>query len=139
MNIFRLCGDMLHLVSIMLLIFKLQRSKSCVGVSCRMQEMYSLVFCFRYLDLFWSYISLYNSVMKIIFITTTIYLVYMMRFKTPICQTYERSNDSFQYELYLLGPCAVLGLVFTDEYTISDIMWSMSIWLESVAICRSSC
>lgn len=34
----RLCGDMLHLLSIMLLIFKVQRSKSCVGVSCRMQD-----------------------------------------------------------------------------------------------------
>jgi len=134
MNIFRLCGDMLHLVSIMLLIFKLQRSKSCVGVSCRMQEMYALVFCFRYLDLFWVYISLYNSVMKIVFITTTIYLVYMMRYKTPICQTYERTNDSFQYELYLLGPCAVMGLILCEEYTIPDMLWSTSIWLESVAI-----
>mmetsp|Transcript_30877 Transcript_30877/g.78068 ORF Transcript_30877/g.78068 Transcript_30877/m.78068 type:complete len:218 (+) Transcript_30877:105-758(+) len=134
MNIFRLCGDMLHLVSIMLLTFKLQRSKSCVGVSCRMQEMYALVFCFRYLDLFWVYISLYNSVMKIIFVTTTIQLVYMMRFKTPICQTYERTNDSFQYELYLLAPCALLGLLICEEYTIPDILWSTSIWLESVAI-----
>eukprot|EP00444_Apocalathium_aciculiferum_P042425 CAMPEP_0183548510 /NCGR_PEP_ID=MMETSP0371-20130417/59859_1 /TAXON_ID=268820 /ORGANISM="Peridinium aciculiferum, Strain PAER-2" /LENGTH=217 /DNA_ID=CAMNT_0025751883 /DNA_START=81 /DNA_END=734 /DNA_ORIENTATION=+ len=134
MNIFRLCGDMLHLGSIMLLIFKLQRSKNCTGVSCRMQEMYAMVFCFRYLDLFWSFISLYNSVMKIIFITTTIYLVYMMRFKTPVCQTYERSNDSFKYEIYLLAPCAVLGLIFADEYKIPDILWSMSIWLESVAI-----
>mmetsp|Transcript_30878 Transcript_30878/g.78069 ORF Transcript_30878/g.78069 Transcript_30878/m.78069 type:complete len:218 (+) Transcript_30878:105-758(+) len=134
MNIFRLCGDMLHLVSIMLLTFKLQRSKSCVGVSCRMQEMYAMVFCFRYLDLFWVYISLYNSVMKIIFVTTTIQLVYMMRFKTPICQTYERTNDSFQYELYLLAPCALLGLLICEEYTIPDILWSTSIWLESVAI-----
>jgi len=99
-----------------------------------MQEMYALVFCFRYLDLFWVYISLYNSVMKIVFITTTIYLVYMMRYKTPICQTYERTNDSFQYELYLLGPCAVMGLILCEEYTIPDMLWSTSIWLESVAI-----
>ena len=44
MNLFRLCSDMLHLVSTMLLIFKLHRSKSCVGVSCCMQGMYALVF-----------------------------------------------------------------------------------------------
>jgi len=134
MNIFRLAGDMLHLVSIMLLIFKLQKSKSCVGVSCRMQEMYAMVFCCRYLDLLWSYVSLYNTVMKVVFITSTFYLIYMMRYKTPICQTYERSNDSFPYELYLLGPCCILGVVFTEAYTIPDILWSASIWLESVAI-----
>eukprot|EP00428_Durinskia_dybowskii_P070497 CAMPEP_0170394672 /NCGR_PEP_ID=MMETSP0117_2-20130122/21380_1 /TAXON_ID=400756 /ORGANISM="Durinskia baltica, Strain CSIRO CS-38" /LENGTH=217 /DNA_ID=CAMNT_0010650951 /DNA_START=85 /DNA_END=738 /DNA_ORIENTATION=+ len=134
MNIFRLCGDMLHLTSIMMLIFKLQKSKSCVGVSCKMQEMYAMVFCCRYLDLFWSYISLYNSVMKIIFITSTFYLIYMMRFKTPTCQTYERANDSFPHELYLLGPCALFGILFTEAYSIPDVLWSMSIWLESVAI-----
>merc|ERR1719215_1921457 len=93
-----------------------------------------MVFCFRYLDLLWSYVSLYNSVMKITFITTTVYLVYMMRFKTPICQTYERSSDSFPYELYVLGPCFVLGLIITESYSPVDILWSTSIWLESVAI-----
>merc|ERR1719230_1373274 len=57
-----------------------------------------------------------------------------MRYKAPISQTYDRSTDSFQYELYLLPPCFVLGLICTDEYTIPDILWSSSIWLESVAI-----
>jgi len=125
---------MLHLLSIMLLVFKLHKSKSCVGVSCRMQEMYALVFIFRYLDLLWSFISLYNTVMKLVFITTTVYLIYLMRVQVPISQTYERSNDSFPYELYLLGPCALLGILFTDEYTIPDILWSTSIWMESVSI-----
>eukprot|EP00927_Polykrikos_kofoidii_P034622 TRINITY_DN2933_c0_g1_i1.p1 TRINITY_DN2933_c0_g1~~TRINITY_DN2933_c0_g1_i1.p1 ORF type:complete len:218 (-),score=30.98 TRINITY_DN2933_c0_g1_i1:533-1186(-) len=134
MNIFRLCGDMLHLASMMLLVFKLHKSKSCVGVSCRMQEMYALVFIFRYLDLLWSFISVYNTVMKLIFITTTLYLVYLMQVKPPIATTYERSTDNFKYEVYLLGPCLVLGLLFCDEYSIPDILWSTSIWLECVAI-----
>mmetsp|Transcript_10619 Transcript_10619/g.20564 ORF Transcript_10619/g.20564 Transcript_10619/m.20564 type:complete len:218 (-) Transcript_10619:169-822(-) len=134
MNLFRFCGDMLHLLSILLLVFKIHKRKSCVGISCRMQELYALVFIFRYMDLFWSFISVYNTVMKLIFLTSTIYLVYIMRMKPPISSTYERENDSFQYELYVLGPCLLLGLICTEEYTISDILWSSSIWLESVAI-----
>jgi len=134
MNPLRFAGDMLHLLSVLLLMFKLMRSKNCVGVSCRMQEMYMMVFIFRYLDILWKFVSLYNSTMKITYITCTCYLVYMMRYKTPICQTYERSNDDFQYEVYLLGPCFALGLILTDAYTIPDILWSTSIWLESVAI-----
>merc|ERR1719461_2166339 len=86
----------------MLLIWKLQKTKSCVGVSCRMQELYLIVFVFRYLDLLWSYISVYNTVMKVVFISSTVYLIHLMRFKTPISQTYERSKDSFPYEMYLL-------------------------------------
>jgi len=125
---------MLHVLSIMLLVLKLHKSKSCVGVSCRMQEMYALVFILRYLDLLWSFISFYNTVMKVVFITTTFYLIWLMRFKSPICQTYERTNDAFQYEVYLLGPCFVLGLLCTEEYTISEILWSASIWIESVCL-----
>merc|ERR1711920_1029895 len=37
-------------------------------------------------------------------------------------------------ELYVLGPCFVIGLLCTEEYTIPDILWSTSIWLESVAL-----
>jgi len=125
---------MLHLTSMMLLVFKLHKSKSCIGVSCRMQEMYAMVFIFRYMDLLWSFISVYNTVMKLIFITTTLYLVYLMRMKPPIATTYERSTDSFKYEVFLLGPCFLLGLIFTEEYSITDILWTSSIWLESVAI-----
>lgn len=125
---------MLHLLSMMLLVFKMHKSKSCIGVSCRMQEIYAMVFIFRYLDLCWSYISIYNTVMKLIFITTTLYLIYLMRVKPPVAATYTRDNDSFKYEVYVLGPCFLLGILFTDEYTIPDILWTSSIWLESVAI-----
>ena len=33
MNIFRFFGDMLHLASILLLAWKLHKSKSCIGMS----------------------------------------------------------------------------------------------------------
>merc|ERR1712203_1181213 len=89
---------------------------------------------FRYLDLLLSFISVYNTVMKVVFLTGTFYLIYLMRYKPPISQTYERSTDSFQYEIYLLGPCCVLGLISTEEYTIPEVLWTISIWLESVAI-----
>jgi len=35
-----------------------------VGVSCRTQEIYLLVFVARYLDLFWLYVSFYNTGMS---------------------------------------------------------------------------
>ena len=35
---------------------------------------------------------------------------------------------------YLLGPSAVLALIFNYGYTVSEVLWSFSIFLESLAI-----
>jgi len=134
MNVFRLAGDMIHLASIFLLLFKLTRSKSCVGVSARMQELYLIVFMTRYLDLFFHFVSVYNTVMKITFISSTAYLIYLMRFKAPINTTYDRSADNFSYEKFLLPPCLVLAFLTAEEWEFTEILWTFSIWLESVSI-----
>lgn len=34
----------------------------------------------------------------------------------------------------MLPPVALMSIIFTYEYTPSEILWSFSIWLESVAI-----
>ncbi|KAI4837186.1 ER lumen protein retaining receptor [Plasmodium brasilianum] len=134
MNIFRLTGDILHLVSMYILIMKLKKSKNCIGISCRMQELYLIVFLCRYIDLFFVFVSFYNTVMKITFILTIAYTIYLIRFKLPISQTYNRKVDNFKSELYLIPPCLVLSLLTCRTYNLYNILWSFSIWLESVAI-----
>ncbi|OXB50934.1 UNVERIFIED_CONTAM: hypothetical protein H355_010219 [Colinus virginianus] len=125
---------MLHLLSIFLLMFKLYRSKNCAGLSARMQECYALVFCCRYVDLLWSFISVYNSGMKIIFILSTLYLIYLMRWKPPISLTYDAKADNFNFWLYLLPPCFLLAICTADSLLPSHVCWCFSIWLESVSI-----
>eukprot|EP00929_Paragymnodinium_shiwhaense_P004954 TRINITY_DN106275_c0_g1_i1.p1 TRINITY_DN106275_c0_g1~~TRINITY_DN106275_c0_g1_i1.p1 ORF type:complete len:219 (+),score=38.49 TRINITY_DN106275_c0_g1_i1:162-818(+) len=134
MNIFRLCGDMLHVGSLLLLLHKLHKNKSCTGVSCRSMELYAGVFVLRYVDLLWSYISLYNSFMKSMFIISTFYLIYLMRYEPPVATTYDREKDNFRYELYLLPPCVLLGLFTSHDWSVPELMWTTSMWLESVAI-----
>jgi len=56
-----------------------------VGLSCKTQELYLLVFCVRYMDLFMYYISLYNTFMKLFFISSTAFIIYLMRYKKPYC------------------------------------------------------
>jgi hypothetical protein len=51
------------------------------GISFRTQALYVTVFVARYLDLFTRYISLYNSLMKIFFIGSSVYILYLMQFK----------------------------------------------------------
>ena len=65
----RLLGDLLHLISFAVLGGKLWKSKRVDGVSLKTQELYLLVFCTRYLDLFivhpfYDSLTLYNTCMK---------------------------------------------------------------------------
>ena len=49
------------------------------GISFKTQALYVLVFCTRYIDLLYSWISLYNFVMKVFFIASSCYILYLMK------------------------------------------------------------
>ena len=68
-----------------------------IGLSCKTQEIYLLVFCMRYIDLFMYFISLYNTLMKVFFISSTAFIVYMMRYKKPYCTVCHFSCCTFSY------------------------------------------
>ncbi len=62
MNFFRIAGDMCHLLSFVVMFWKLHTAKSVAGISLKTQELYVIVFVARYLDLFWNFLSIYNWV-----------------------------------------------------------------------------
>lgn len=47
------------------------------------------MFCVRYLDLFMYFISVYNTLMKVFFISATALIIYLMRVRKPFCTTYD--------------------------------------------------
>lgn len=82
MNIFRFLGDLSHLASILILLHKIQTTRSCRGISFKSQLLYLIVFLTRYVDLFTRpLVSVYNTVMKLFFIGSTAYTLYLMKFK----------------------------------------------------------
>eukprot|EP00316_Scyphosphaera_apsteinii_P012613 CAMPEP_0119301152 /NCGR_PEP_ID=MMETSP1333-20130426/2978_1 /TAXON_ID=418940 /ORGANISM="Scyphosphaera apsteinii, Strain RCC1455" /LENGTH=219 /DNA_ID=CAMNT_0007303149 /DNA_START=69 /DNA_END=728 /DNA_ORIENTATION=- len=134
MNIFRLLGDACHLLSFVVMFWKLFTSKSVAGISLKTQEIYVIVFCFRYLDLFWNFLSIYNWVMKIIFIVSSVSIVCVIRFGKPHKDTYNKEDDAFPY-LYLIVPAALLGIAVNQEHDSPfEMCWAFSIYLEAVAI-----
>ena len=91
-------GDLSHIASILILVQKIQASRSCrgtppnktssqpltvcsIGISFKTQALYVGVFVARYLDVLYSWVSLYNSVMKIFFIASSVYILYLMKVK----------------------------------------------------------
>ncbi|XP_055372914.1 ER lumen protein-retaining receptor [Condylostylus longicornis] len=131
MNIFRLAGDLSHLLALIILLIKIWKSRSCAGISGKSQILFLIVYMARYLDLFTTFVSLYNSIMKVVFLlssSATAYLMYV-KFKA----TYDHNHDSFRVE-FLILPCGILSLLINHEFTVMEILWTFSIYLESVAI-----
>lgn len=132
MNIFRFLGDLSHLASIFILLHKIITTRSCRGISFKTQALYLLVFLTRYSDLLThSHVSVYNTLMKLFFIGSTGYTLYLMRVKFR--PTHDASLDTFRLT-YLIPPVILLALIFNYEYSPFELTWSFSIWLESVAI-----
>jgi ER lumen protein retaining receptor len=144
MNIFRLCGDMSHVFSILVLLLRLRVAKNASGISLRTHELFLLVFLTRYTDLFTTYYSLYNSCMKVLYIASTASIVYSIRAREPICSTYDKSQDTFRHVEFAILPCVVLAILthlITGEgrsydlfRNLQEILWMFSIYLESIAI-----
>ncbi|VDD80964.1 unnamed protein product [Mesocestoides corti] len=131
MNIFRFLGDFSHFVAIIILLLKIWKTRSCAGLSGKSQLAFAIVFSARYLDLFTSFISVYNSVAKVVFIVSSFATLYLMYFKFRA--TYDSNHDTFRLE-FLVIPCAVLALIINHRFSVFEILWTFSIYLESVAI-----
>ena len=77
---------------------------------------------------------MYNWVLKVGFISASVAIVYIMRYGAPQKATYNAENDSFPIQ-YLVAPCAVVGLIINqDHYSLFEIVWAFSVYLEAVAI-----
>lgn len=132
MNIFRFLGDISHLASIFILVNKIRVTRSCRGISFKSQSLYLLVFLTRYIDLLTGpWLSAYNTIMKIFFIASSGWIIWAMKVKYR--PTQDPALDTFKLT-YLLPPVALLALIFNYAFTPYEILWSFSIWLESVAI-----
>lgn len=139
MNLFRLAGDMSHVFSIIVLLLRLRVVKNASGVSVRTHELFLLVFVTRYLDLFTTFYSIYNSCMKILYICTTALVIYTIKIKEPIASTYDKAQDSFLHWKFAVAPAFVVSLITVlvqNGVAINpmDLLWTFSIYLESIAI-----
>lgn len=95
-----------------------QSNASLSGVSGKSVLLYAIVFVCRYLDLFTHFISLYNSVMKIIYLVSTFFTLYLIYRKFRA--TYDRNHDTFRIE-FLILPSAVLALLWNHEFAVLEV------------------
>lgn len=131
MNIFRITADALHFLAIVSLLLQIWKTKSSANISGKSQILYATVYLTRYVDLFTDFISVYNSVMKVLFIGGTYTIIYLIFSK--FSDTYDRENDAFRIG-FLLLPAIALAMLVNHQFTQVEILWTFSIYLEAVAI-----
>ncbi|CAJ2500280.1 Uu.00g031330.m01.CDS01 [Anthostomella pinea] len=135
-NIFRILGDCSHLLSKCILIFAIHRNRSAEGVSMITQGLYTLVFLSRYTD-FFRETSTWNWCFKFFYITSSIYIVGIMRWIYP--RTREREiawklgGAALAASLFL-SPFAMLIFEGKDRWSFFTWLWDFSQILESVCI-----
>eukprot|EP00796_Vickermania_ingenoplastis_P008354 gene8354-5852_t len=136
MALVRSLGDMLHLAAIIILLTKMLRQRSAAGVSLKSMFLFALVFTTRYVDLFLRFYGVYNSVMKVLYLSSSYYICYLVKFRSPWKATYDAAGDSFKIQ-YLIGPCAALSLLLmtrAEEFSVTEMLWVFSQFLEAVAV-----
>lgn len=140
MNIFRLCGDMSHVGAIILILYQLHVKQNGQQFSAKTQELFLIIFITRYLDLFTTFYSLYNTIMKVLYITSSAYIVKMLHVPSGnLRYTINRGADSFKHLKYCVLPAYLFGSItffFGHHYHsfLAELLWTCSIALESVAI-----
>lgn len=88
------------------------------GISGKSQVLFALVFTTRYLDLVLNFISVYNTVMKVIFLVTAYGTLYLMFIKFKA--TYDSNHDTFRAE-FLLIPAVGLALLVNHEFSVLEV------------------
>ena len=140
MNVFRVSGDMSHVLAILFLLLQLVTQKNARGISVKTQELRLLVFLTRYLDLFTTFYSLYNSCMKLLYIASTAAIIIAIRFQEPIKSLYNHDQDSFPHWKCAVTPCVVIALIThllgsgIPKFDLLELLSTFSIYLESIAI-----
>ncbi|KAK2956116.1 putative ER lumen protein-retaining receptor [Blattamonas nauphoetae] len=131
-NIFRYAADFSHAISLILLLYKLQKHKSVEGISLKTQLLYLIVFCCRYVDIFWNYKLMYNNIFKIFYVSITAYLCYLIGIKYK--STYQKDQDRFKL-WWAIVPSVILGIIFNSNHKKPfEYIYAFTLFLESVAI-----
>ncbi|KAJ7044417.1 ER lumen protein retaining receptor-domain-containing protein [Mycena alexandri] len=128
MNPFRFLGDLAHIAAKCILIWSIHWNKSAEGISFLTQAMYVVVFVTRYLDVAYRFVSIYNTIVKVV---SASYVLGLMRWIYP--RTPE-SQMAWKAAGTSLAAACLFSIVFNYHFNLTEILWSFSIALESACV-----
>lgn len=136
MTVFRLAGDASHALAWAVLLLILCCSRSAAGLSLRTQELLLLVYAWRYQDLAWNFLSLYNWCTKLAYLSLAVCVVSACHCVPALRRTRNYSTDlrPLSTLLLLVLPSLLLGYATSmDRTSPFENLWASSLYLEAVA------
>lgn len=130
---FFVASEVVHATGIIVLIFKLTRQKTCSGLSLKSQELTAIFLVVR---LYCSLILEYDihTFLDLATLISTLWVIYMMRFKLNSSYTKELDNMP---RYYAVVPSFVLA-IFIHPYfyrvVFGRIFWAFCVYLEAVSV-----
>ncbi|KAK6916679.1 ER lumen protein retaining receptor [Dillenia turbinata] len=103
------------------------------GLSLKSQELTAIFLAVR---LYCSFVMEYDihTVLDLATLTTTLWVIYMIRFK--LRSSYMEDKDNFAI-YYVVGPCGLLALIIhpsTSHHLFNRICWAFCVYLEAVSV-----
>ncbi|KAL3425374.1 ER lumen protein retaining receptor [Phlyctema vagabunda] len=108
MNAFRMLGDISHTLSKGILIWAIHWNRSAEGVSLITQALYAAVFITRYLDMFEYLKNKWNLTLKILYILSSLYILYLM------LRVYARTRE--REKAWKLGGLCLAGSILSAPF-----------------------
>ena len=71
--------------------------------------------------------------MKLFFIGSSGCVIWYIREHKIVSQTYDAAQDTFRV-MSLACPCMFLALIINHDFSVTEVLWTFSIYLEAVAI-----
>lgn len=91
------------------------------GISFKTQWLYAVVFLARYVDVLTDFISVYNTVMKLVFIASSAMIVWWMRMDRVVSRSYDKQLDTFRHYFLVAGSLA-LALLVNEKFTFKEVV-----------------
>ncbi|XP_050206038.1 uncharacterized protein LOC126655779 [Mercurialis annua] len=132
-NHFFIASEAIHAAGILVLIYKLATQKSCSGLSLKTQELTALFLAVRLVCSIIMEADI-HTVLDFATLISTLWLLYMIRFKLK--STYIKELDNMPL-YYLVVPSVILAAIihpYTKHIYISRILWAFCVYLESVSV-----
>ncbi|KFK39819.1 hypothetical protein AALP_AA3G292500 [Arabis alpina] len=132
-NHFFVASELIHAAGILILIYKLTRQKTCSGLSLKSQEVTAVFLAVRLI----CSISMegdIHTVLDLATLVSTLWVIYMIRFKLK--SSYVKTIDNC-HNYYVLVPSFFLALLINPHTSYSYIirvMWAFCVYLESVSV-----
>ncbi|KAL3850424.1 hypothetical protein ACJIZ3_012306 [Penstemon smallii] len=132
-NHFFVASEIVHFVGILVLIYKLTTKKTCSGLSLKTQELTAIFLAAR-LICSYSMEGDIHTVLDFVTLVSTLWVVYMIRFK--LNSTYIAELDNMPL-YYVAVPSAILAALvhpYHHHAMYARVLWAFALYMESVSV-----